>query len=222
MKKLLSIFICFAMLLSFSLSFIACENTPDETGEEPCEHTWVTLQSTQEKTVYECEKCKTTKEYCLVFDKPYTYTKTEIIIPESLTLEELKQTLPINSYAGLPLEIMEQVGTIDTVEKFKIVLNALIKTGDLNFKISNENGSSAIEVQKPFDKITVSNEETNYVLTVGITGYDDQSVTIEKENDTPNFLVDGDYSRLRFMDGKIQYSITYLKGIEIIFNFEIV
>lgn len=218
MKKLLSILICFALLLSFSLSFIACENTSDE----PCKHTWVTLQSTQEKTVYECEKCQTTKEYYLVFDKTYTYTKTEIIVPETLTLEELNQTLPIGSHVRLPFEIKEQVGTIDTVEKFKIVLNALIETGEFNFRISNENGYIAIEVQKPFDKITVSNEETNYVLTVGITGYDDQSSSIEKENDTPNFIVDSDYSRLRFMDGKIQYSITYLKNIEVIFNFEII
>lgn len=217
MKKLSNLF-CFIITLALTVFFASCGKSDN------CAHEWSLIQSTQEKTVYECTKCKRSKEFNLEFDKAYTYTNTEIIIPETLTIEELVRTIPTDWYSYLTISLREEIGEIDTVDKFKIVLNELIKTGNLHFRVVTDSGILVIYVENPIQSISITDKENTYVLNVIYKeGFeeDEPSGEFDKNENTSTLMSYSDYETLRFIDGKIQYSIYYLCDIEIIFNFEI-
>lgn len=218
MKKLLNTLICSIGFLSFIFAFVGCDSASNNT----CAHDWAIKQSTQEKTAYECSKCMQPKEFQLAFDQKYVYAETKIITPETLSIEELKQTLPTNIMNHIPLEIKQQVGTIDNDEEFKIILNEAIKTNQLQFYPNNEgDGQTVIEVRNNLEYITVTDGVDFYTLKVKPVGQDEESIEITKLENSSTLLTLSNYQSLRFLDGKIQYIITYLSNIEIIFNFEI-
>lgn len=216
MKKIFSILICLITLLSVVCGFCACDSNSNNTPNDNCIHTWALKQATQQKTIYECSKCNEPKEFNLSFDKNYIYTETQIEIPQGLSLEQLIQTLPTNIMSVIPLEIREQVGTIDTVDEFKLIIKEAIKTGKLNAHFDD----IIISVANVIERISVSDNSQTYILKVKLIGQDEESIEISKTENTTQLLALSEYQELRFIDGKIQYVITYLKDIKIIFNFE--
>lgn len=202
------LFLC--VILAFGC-FVACDAA--------CVHDWEIVKSTQSGTVYECRKCKDINEYNLEFNTVYTYTTTEIIIPETLSVEELKQTLPVAYSIPFEIrEIMEQIKPIDTVEKFKIVFEKYVELGKLEYTFVADDERYVIPVSKPCDSISVTNGDEFYILTV-TSKSGEESMEITKTEQTVSFY-DDHCIRICFTDGKIQYRITYLRDIEIVFNFE--
>lgn len=218
MKKIFKSAITAILSICVVLSAFACA-----TNEIECEHDWVLIETTQVKTVYECSKCAETKEYNLEFGVKYAYTTTEIIIPETLSIEELKLTLPATvSRPAEVRETMDQIGTLDTVEKYKTVLNKYIETGELQCTVTIDIGKTySYYLRKPCDGMSVTDNGESYVLTV-ISDANEASEEVAKAGDS-NVLYEDEYGyqKINFLDGKIQVIVKYLSGIDVIFNYEI-
>ena len=214
MKKTLTFIYAIAVFF-IVFCFNACDSNFNDTPNN-CDHTWILEQATQQKTIYECSKCNEPKEFNLDFDETYIYTETEIEIPQDLSLEELKETLSMNIMSSIPFEVREQIGIIDTVDEYKLVLNEAIKTGHLNVYFED----TAINVVNMIESISVADNSQSYILKIKPIEHDEDNIEIPKVENTTQLLALSEYQELRFFDGKIQYVVTYLKDIKIIFNFE--
>ena len=194
MKKLLSFLICSITLLAVVFSFTACDKTENNTPNDNCIHTWSLEQATQQKTVYKCSKCNTPKEYNLCFDQNYLYTETQIEIPQGISLEELTKTLPVNIWQIIPLEVREQIDTIDTVDEFKLVLNEAIKSGQLNVNFDD----TRIYVVNVIESISVVDNSQSLVLKIKPIEQDEENMEIPKVENTTQLLALSEYQELRF------------------------
>lgn len=217
MKKFVKLAIAAILSLCATTSAFACSPNDIE-----CEHDWAIVKSTQIKTVYECSKCSDTKEDKLEFGVNYMYTATEIIVPETLSTEELNRTLP--SAVSTPVEVretMEQIGTIDTVEKYKIVLNKYIETGNLNYSETVDGGTIRVNVEKICDGMSLADNGETYLLMIINENVETNGEIAKSEDSNVLFEATQGRQKLYFSGGKIQYKVTYLNDIEIIFNYEI-
>lgn len=102
-----------------------------------------------------------------------------------------------------------------------MVLNEAIKTGHLNVTFDNgDNSDIVVNVVNVIESISVTDSSQSFVLKVKSIEQNEENMEVPKVENTTQLLALSEYQELRFLDGKIQYVITYLEDIKIIFNFE--